>query len=122
MYVFFQKWEYDGAQWKATDTVESVVYQFRSQAITLTPTGTVTPTGDPESGDPGSGSGSGSGTSTGDDPESNTGSTTSTGATTTASAANTADEAPVGNMFLLLSASLLVGVYVIVRRRMKSVK
>ena len=122
MYVFFQKWEYDGAQWKATDTVESVVYQFRSQAITLTPTGTVTPTGDPESGDPGSGSGSGSGTSTGDDPESNTGSTTSTGATTTASAANTADEAPVGNMFLLLSASLLVGGYVIVRRRMKSVK
>ncbi|MDY5022443.1 MAG: hypothetical protein SPE99_08665, partial [Blautia sp.] len=120
MYVFFQKWVFDGAQWKATDTVESVVYQFRSQAITVTPSGTVTPTGDPESGDPGSGSGSG--TSTGDDAESNTGSTTSTGATTTASAANTADEAPVSNMFLLLGASLLCGGYVIVRRRIKSVK
>lgn len=124
MYVFFQKWEYDGSQWKATDTVESVVYQFRSQAITLTPTGTVTPSVDPASGDAGSGSGSdgGSGTAGEDDPESNTGSTASTGATTTASAANTADEAPVGNMFLLLSASLLVGGYVIVRRRMKAVK
>ena len=125
MYVFFQKWEYDGTQWKATDTVESVVYQFKSQAITITPAGTVTPTADPENGSDTGGSGSGgytTGSGSDDAAESNDGSSTSTGATARAAAANTADEAPIGNMFLLLTASLLTGGYVIVRRRMKTAK
>lgn len=34
LYVFFAKYTYTGGQWQETDTIESVVYQFRSAALT----------------------------------------------------------------------------------------
>lgn len=33
MYIFFRKYEYDGAEWKAADTVEFIITSFRSQSI-----------------------------------------------------------------------------------------
>lgn len=34
LYVFFRKYIYTGGQWQETDRIESVVYQFRSAALT----------------------------------------------------------------------------------------
>ena len=34
LYVFFAKYTYTGGQWQETDRIESVVYQFRSAALT----------------------------------------------------------------------------------------
>lgn len=107
IYIFFQKYEYDGTQWQATDVVEYATYQFRSQAITITasPTPTATIVGYDENGNP--------------IYSNNTVDGTVTGATSTTESVSTADESPIGTMSMLAVASLLAGGYVIVRKRKK---
>lgn len=121
MYVFFQKYVYDGSQWQPTNVVESCTYKFQSKAIdfTTTPGGTITPTITSAGGYGGYG-GSGYGDDDGyDDPESRTDDDTDTGVTSTSSNADTADNSPVGVMMMLASLSLLTGGYVLVRKRKK---
>ncbi|MDO4337604.1 MAG: hypothetical protein Q4C91_05880 [Eubacteriales bacterium] len=110
LYVFFQKYEYNGTDWVATDTVESATYQFRSKAITLA---TVTPT-------PTMAGQSGGYNDSGDtsDPESQTADGDVTGATSS-DPVSTADESPISTMLMLAAVSLLAGGYVLVRRRKK---
>lgn len=112
LYVFFQKYEYNGTDWAATDTVESATYQFRSKAITLA-TVTPTPTMAGESG--GYNGGNGGDTS---DPQSQTADGDVTGATSS-DPVSTADESPISTMLMLAAVSLLAGGYVLVRRRKK---
>lgn len=113
LYVFFQKYVYTGGQWQQTDTIESAVYQFKS--VKLTPTGT-----------PGA-DGSYGGGQTGSDPNATiTGEASATSSnggngTRSRNAVSTADNSPVGTMSALAVASLLVGGYVIVRRRKKDI-
>lgn len=109
IYIFFQKNEYDGEQWQELDTIEYARYQFKSAAISITPTPTVQGqqgNGSNESGD-------------GSDPETKTANGEVTGATSTTGAVSTADESPIGSMMTLAMVSLLAGGYVLVRRRKK---
>lgn len=114
LYVFFQKYIYTGGQWQETDTIESAVYQFRSAK--LTPTGT-----------PGADGTYGTGGQTGSDPDATiTGEASATSSnggngTRSKNAVSTADNSPIGTMSALAVASLLVGGYVIVRRRKKDI-
>lgn len=128
MYIFFQKYVYDGNQWQPTDVVESYTYKFQSKAITFTvsPSGTVTPSITSAAGY-GGGSGSGYGgygndddDDDYDDPETRDDNGADTGATSTSSNADTADNSPVATMMMLASLSLLTGGYVLVRRRKKA--
>ena len=120
MYIFCQKYVYDGTQWQPTDVVESFTYQFKSQAIefTTSPVPTITPSGYDSSGNPIYGT-DGDGTNV-DDPENKDGENAETGVTSTSANAKTADNSPIGALMMLASLSLLAGGYVIVRKRKKA--
>ena len=73
MYIFFQKYIYNGSEWEATGVKEALPTEFKSKAIdfTVTPSGTITPTATAGSGSGGydyngTGSGDGDGTDGGE--------------------------------------------------------
>lgn len=126
MYIFFQKYIYNGSEWEATGVKEALPTEFKSKAIdfTVTPSGTITPTATAGSGSGGydyNGTGSGDGDGTdGDDAENHDGSDSDTGSTS-ATNARTADNSPIATMMMLASLSLVAGGYVIVRKRKKEI-
>ena len=125
LYVFFQKYVYNGKEWQASDTVQSAAYTFKSAEITFEPSGT--PSGTPAAGSGGYYGGGESG-ETGEDTDGDGGSDAAsrdgddsdTGSTSSASNASTADNSPIGAMVSLAALSLLAGGYVIVRRRKRA--
>ena len=126
MYIFFQKYIYNGSEWEATGVKEALPTEFKSKAIdfTVTPSGTITPTATAGSGSGGydynvTGSGDGDGTD-GDDAENHDGTDSDTGSTS-ATNARTADNSPIATMMMLASLSLVAGGYVIVRKRKKEI-
>ena len=126
MYVFFQKYIYNGSEWEATGVKEALATEFKSKAIdfSLTPTGSITPTATDGSGGGGGydydGSGSGDGSDSSDDPEDHDGTDSDTGSSS-ATNARTADNSPIATMMMLASLSLIAGGYVIVRKRKKEI-
>ena len=126
MYVFFQKYIYNGTEWEATSVKEYKECEFKSKAIdfSLTPTGSITPTATDGSGGGGGydydGSGSGDGSDSSDDPEDHDGTDSDTGSSS-ATNARTADNSPIATMMMLASLSLIAGGYVIVRKRKKEI-
>ena len=126
MYIFFQKYIYNGSEWEATGVKEALPTEFKSKAIdfTVTPSGTITPTATAGSGSGGydyNGTGSGDGDGTdGDDAENHDGTDSDTGSTS-APNARTADNSPIATMMMLASLSLVAGGYVIVRKRKKEI-
>ena len=126
MYIFFQKYIYNGSEWEATGVKEALPTEFKSKAIdfTVTPSGTITPTATAGSGSGGydyNGTGSGDGDGTdGDDAENHYGTDSDTGSTS-ATNARTADNSPIATMMMLASLSLVAGGYVIVRKRKKEI-
>lgn len=122
LYVFFQKYVYNGKEWQASDTVQSAAYTFRSAEITFEPSGT--PSGTPAAGSGGYYGGGETGEDTdgdgGSDAASRDGDDSDTGSTSSASNASTADNSPIGAMVSLAALSLLAGGYVIVRRRKRA--
>lgn len=126
MYIFFQKYIYNGSEWEATGVKEALPTEFKSKAIdfTVTPSGTITPTATAGSGSGGydyNGTGSGDGDGTdGDDTENHDGTDSDTGSTS-ATNARTADNSPIATMMMLASLSLVAGGYVIVRKRKKEI-
>ena len=126
MYIFFQKYIYNGSEWEATGVKEALPTEFKSKAIdfTVTPSGTITPTATAGSGSGSGGydydgSGSGGGTD-GDDAENHDGTDSDTGSSS-ATNARTADNSPIATMMMLASLSLVAGGYVIVRKRKKEI-
>lgn len=124
MYIFFQKYIYNGSEWEATGVKEALPTEFKSKAIdfTVTPSGTITPTATAGSGSGSGGydydgSGSGDGTD-GDDAENHDGTDSDTGSSS-ATNARTADNSPIATMMMLASLSLVAGGYVIIRKRKK---
>lgn len=126
MYIFFQKYIYNGSEWEATGVKEALPTEFKSKAIdfTVTPSGTITPTATAGSGSGGydyNGTGSGDGDGTdGDDAENHDGTDSDTGSTS-ATNVRTADNSPIATMMMLASLSLVAGGYVIVRKRKKEI-
>lgn len=126
MYIFFQKYIYNGSEWEATGVKEALPTEFKSKAIdfTVTPSGTITPTATAGSGSGGydyNGTGSGDGDGTdGDDAENHDGTDSDTGSAS-ATNARTADNSPIATMMMLASLSLVAGGYVIVRKRKKEI-
>ena len=126
MYIFFQKYIYNGSEWEATGVKEALPTEFKSKAIdfTVTPSGTITPTATAGSGSGGydyNGTGSGDGDGTdGDDAENHDETDSDTGSTS-ATNARTADNSPIATMMMLASLSLVAGGYVIVRKRKKEI-
>ena len=122
LYVFFQKYVYNGKEWQASDTVQSAAYTFKSAEITFEPSGT--PSGTPAAGSGGYYGGGETGEDTdgdgGSDAASRDGDDSDTGSTSSASNASTADNSPIGAMVSLAALSLLAGGYVIVRRRKRA--
>ena len=126
MYIFFQKYIYNGSEWEATGVKEALPTEFKSKAIdfTVTPSGTITPTATAGSGSGSGGydydgSGSSDGTD-GDDAENLDGTDSDTGSSS-ATNARTADNSPIATMMMLASLSLVAGGYVIVRKRKKEI-
>ena len=126
MYIFFQKYIYNGSEWEATGVKEALPTEFKSKAIdfTVTPSGTITPTATAGSGSGSGGydydgSGSGDGTD-GDDAENHDGTDSDTGSSS-ATNARTADNSPIATMMMLASLSLVAGSYVIIRKRKKEI-
>ena len=126
MYIFFQKYIYNGSEWEATGVKEALPTEFKSKAIdfTVTPSGTITPTATAGSGSGSGGydydgSGSGDGTD-GDDAENHDGTDSDTGSSS-ATNARTADNSPIATMMMLASISLVAGGYVIIRKRKKEI-
>ena len=119
MYIFFQKYIYNGTDWVAVSGVQEALEQkFYSKAIdfTVTPSGTITPTAtDGNGGGSYDGGGSGDGSDS-TDPENYSGDDSSTGSSS-ASNARTADNSPIATMMMLASLSLVAGGYVLVRKR-----
>ena len=126
MYIFFQKYIYNGSEWEATGVKEALPTEFKSKAIdfTVTPSGTITPTATAGSGSGGNdynGTDSGNGDGTdGDDAENHDGTDSDTGSSS-ATNARTADNSPIATMMMLASLSLVAGGYVIVRKRKKEI-
>ena len=114
LYVFFQKYEYDGTQWQQTDVVESASYKFSSKAIQFN-TATPTPTIQGQQG----GDGTYYDPETGE-PIDQTVDGDVTGATSNSDTVATGDETPIATMMMLATLSLLAGGYVLVRRRKKT--
>ena len=124
MYIFFQKYIYNGSEWEATGVKEALPTEFKSKAInfTVTPSGTITPTATNGSGSGGNdynGTDGGDGTD-GDDAENHDGTDSDTGSSS-ATNARTADNSPIATMLMLASLSLVAGGYVIVRKRKKEI-
>lgn len=126
MYIFFQKYIYNGSEWEATGVKEALPTEFKSKAIdfTVTPSGTITPTATAGSGSGSGGydydgSGSGDGTD-GDDAENHDGTDSDTGSSS-ATNARTADNSQIATMMMLASLSLVAGGYVIIRKRKKEI-
>ena len=126
MYIFFQKYIYNGSEWEATGVKEALPTEFKSKAIdfTVTPSGTITPSATAGSGSGSGGydydgSGSGDGTD-GDDAENHDGTDSDTGSSS-ATNARTADNSPIATMMMLASLSLVAGGYVIIRKRKKEI-
>lgn len=126
MYIFFQKYIYNGTEWEATGVKEALTTEFKSKAIdfTVTPSGTITPTATDGSGGGGYSydgtDGSGDGTDGEDDAENHDGTDSDTGSSS-ATNARTADNSPIATMMMLASLSLVAGGYVIVRKRKKEI-
>lgn len=114
LYIFYRQEKYTGNEWRATDNISSVAYQFQSAAIEfddiqITPGANGTYSYYDEDGNLVTRDADGNLISRTDD-------TTDTGSAT-ATGANTADESPVGTMGMLAVLSLLAGGYVLVRKR-----
>ena len=123
MYVFFQKYIFNGSSWEATSVKEYKECEFKSKAIdfTVTPSGTITPAAtDGTGGYSPDGTGDGTGDGTVDDAENHDGSDSDTGSSS-ATNARTADNSPIATMMMLASLSLVAGGYVIVRKRKKGI-
>lgn len=114
IYIFFQKYEYNGAEWAATDVIESATYKFSSKAITIT----ASPTPTSYNGQQGMVDQYGN-PITPTTYETADGSVT--GTSSTADSVSTADESPIGTMSMLAVAALLAGGYVVVRKRKKEI-
>ena len=120
MYIFFQKYRFNGSEWIAGD-IEYKTVQFKAAEITEDDLNnwkrqngvTITP----EGGD-GTGSGSGSGGS-GTDAELTATAAAQDSSSSSKSAVSTADESPIGTMSALMALSLLAGGYVLIRKRKK---
>ena len=116
MYIFFQKYRYNGSEWIPGD-IEYKTVQFKAAEITEDDLNNwkkengVTTT--PEDGD-GTGSG-GSGT----DAELTATAAAQDSSSSSKSAVSTADESPIGTMSALMALSLLAGGYVLIRKRKK---
>ena len=116
MYIFFQKYRYNGSEWIPGD-IEYMTVQFKAAEITEDDLNnwkkengvTITP----EGGD-GTGS-SGSGT----DAELTATAAAQDSSSSSKSAVSTADESPIGTMSALMALSLLAGGYVLIRKRKK---
>ena len=116
MYIFFQKYRYNGSEWIPGD-IEYMTVQFKAAEITDDDLNnwkkengvTITP----EGGD-GTGS-SGSGT----DAELTATAAAQDSSSSSKSAVSTADESPIGTMSALMALSLLAGGYVLIRKRKK---
>lgn len=116
MYIFFQKYRYNGSEWIPGD-IEYKTVQFKAAEITDDDLNnwkkengvTITP----EGGD-GTGS-SGSGT----DAELTATAAAQDSSSSSKSAVSTADESPIGTMSALMALSLLAGGYVLIRKRKK---
>ena len=116
MYIFFQKYKFNGSEWIPGD-IEYKTVQFKAAEITEDDLNNwkkengVTTT--PEDGD-GTGSG-GSGT----DAELTATAAAQDSSSSSKSAVSTADESPIGTMSALMALSLLAGGYVLIRKRKK---
>lgn len=116
MYIFFQKYRYNGSEWIAGD-IEYKTVQFKAAEITEDDLNnwkkengvTITPEGGSE------GSGSGGGT----DAELTATAAAQNSSSSSKSAVSTADESPIGTMSALMALSLLAGGYVLIRKRKK---
>ena len=116
MYIFFQKYKFNGSEWIAGD-IEYKTVQFKAAEITKDDLNNwkkengVTTT--PEDGD-----GTGSGES-GTDAELTATAAAQDSSSSSKSAVSTADESPIGTMSALMALSLLAGGYVLIRKRKK---
>lgn len=118
MYIFFQKYRFNGSEWIAGD-IEYKTVQFKAAEITEDDLNnwkrqngvTITPEG-------GNGTGSGSGGS-GTDAELTATAAAQDSSSSSKSAVSTADESPIGTMSALMALSLLAGGYVLIRKRKK---
>lgn len=114
IYIFFQKYEFNGSEWAATDVIESATYKFSSKAITIT----ASPTPTSYYGQQGMVDQYGNPIDT-TTYESADGSVT--GASSTADSVSTSDDSPIGTMSMLAVASLLAGGYIFTRKRKKEI-
>ena len=113
IYIKYNKQVYSGNDWQETDASEVLSYQFKAAPLTQA---TITPGANGTNGD---GTGSGDGTTDGGTTDV-TPTTYADGTNGTAkSAVSTGDESPIGTMLALAAASVLVGGYVLIRRRKK---
>ena len=116
MYIFFQKYRYNGSEWIPGD-IEYKTVQFKAAEITEDDLNNwkkengVTTT-------PGDGDGTGSGGS-GTDAELTATAAAQDSSSSSKSAVSTADESPIGTMSALMALSLLAGGYVLIRKRKK---
>lgn len=118
MYIFFQKYKFNGSEWIPGD-IEYKTVQFKAAEITEDDLNnwkrqngvTITPEG-------GDGTGSGSGGS-GTDAELTATAAAQDSSSSSKSAVSTADESPIGTMSALMALSLLAGGYVLIRKRKK---
>lgn len=116
MYIFFQKYRYNGSEWIPGD-IEYMTVQFKAAEITEDDLNNwkkengVTTT-------PGDGDGTGSGES-GTDAELTATAAAQDSSSSSKSAVSTADESPIGTMSALMALSLLAGGYVLIRKRKK---
>ena len=120
MYVFFQKYRYDGSDWVKTDSVEYKTVQFKSAEITKDDYNEWKKE-NPDANAPDYSQTDGGSGGSGDDSDAEltaTAAAKDTGSTSK-SAVSTADESPIGTMSMLAVLSLLAGGYVIVRKRKK---
>ena len=116
MYIFFQKYKFNGSEWIPGD-IEYMTVQFKAAEITEDDLNNwkkengVTTT-------PGDGDGTGSGES-GTDAELTATAAAQDSSSSSKSAVSTADESPIGTMSALMALSLLAGGYVLIRKRKK---
>lgn len=116
MYIFFQKYKFNGSEWIPGD-IEYKTVQFKAAEITEDDLNnwkkengvTITPEG---------GDGTGSGGS-GTDAELTATAAAQDSSSSSKSAVSTADESPIGTMSALMALSLLAGGYVLIRKRKK---